>query len=385
MKHLAMMVVAAVGPLFVSTAPAREAKVPATSRPAFSGAYIHLTQLFDKGVKADDRRTAYAEMLDRFRASGLRVAMPYVTTTFGTALYDSRLVPGDERRDGDDFGAFLAEARKRRIEVWPVVCVVPSGMREARGILAEQPEWALLDAKGEKIGYLSPCHPLARAWMASVAGEIVAKYRPDGILLDYLRFPAEPIRLDTESQARFDKAFPNHATLGETERKAQLQLFKEQGLTELTRQLSAEVRRRSGTIRVGIYSWGPHVTRAHPIAQVWSEWVSRGYIDMVSISGYCFRDNYGEEYLKVFENRLRDAAYILEGIRGHAELTFTLGVRTSHGRVPNARAINEYLRIAGRVGVRGVAVFTWSSLEPYLDEVLRAGYFREFLDADRGR
>lgn len=57
-----------------------------------------------------------------------------------------------------------------------------------------------------------------------------------------------------------------------------------------------------------------------------------------------------------------------------ARLTLTLGVKTSHGQVHSTKDINEYLRIAKAAGIEGVAIFTWTDLQPYLDQVVRDGY-----------
>jgi hypothetical protein len=51
---------------------------------------------------------------------------------------------------------------------------------------------------------------------------------------------------------------------------------------------------------------------------------------------------------------------------------------TSHGKIREAREIEDYLNIAKRRGVNGAAVFTWETLQPYLPEVKKAGYFEKF-------
>jgi hypothetical protein len=53
-----------------------------------------------------------------------------------------------------------------------------------------------------------------------------------------------------------------------------------------------------------------------------------------------------------------------------------LGVKTSHGQIARAEEVGQYLRLAERAGIRGVAVFTWTYLQPFLDEVNKAGYLR---------
>jgi uncharacterized lipoprotein YddW (UPF0748 family) len=350
----------------------------AATRPdePFLGAYVHMGDLLKGSADSAARVQVIGRNLDRFKAAALRVVMPYVTTTRGTAAYASTLVPGRDYADWDPLEVIMAEARKRGLRVWPVVCVVSSGHDEPRGILARHPEWALRDTAGKPIGYLSPCHSQARQWIVSVLKEIASRYGPDCILLDYLRFPNQVVQLDPDSAARFEKACPASAT--PAQRKRLMQEFKEQGLTELARQISEGLRAARPGIQVGMYSWGAHVARSHPVAQCWPAWVAKGYVDMVSPSGYCYEKNCGKDYLKVFEGRMRDAMKIMEDLRVPQKLTFTLGVKTSHGQVGSAKDIEDYLRIARKVGVRGVAVFTWNYLDPYLDELVRNGGLARF-------
>jgi uncharacterized lipoprotein YddW (UPF0748 family) len=354
---------------------------PVRTPPAtpFMGAYIHMDQLLKQNTDVTERREAICKALDRFKASGLRVAMPYATTTSGTANYASAIMPTRETAETDPLAVLVTEAHKRGLQVWPVVCVVPSGgEKQPDGILLKHPDWALLNREGKKIGYLSPCNPEARKYMVSVAREVVSKYQTDGILLDYLRFPSQVTRPDPASAARFEQEYPDNKTSDEAAKKRHLQAFKEQNLTELARMISVELRRLKPGIRIGLYTWGPQVARSHNVAQCWPEWAARGYIDMVSISGYCYPGNNGPDYLKVFEDRMREAAHLMKEAKAPAELTLTLGVKTSHGHVNSAAEINDYLRIARRVGIRGVAIFTWSYLEPYLDDVMKAGYLKRF-------
>ena len=99
---------------------------------------------------------------------------------------------------------------------------------------------------------------------------------------------------------------------------------------------------------------------------------------MVNISGYCYRKNYADQYLKVFEKRLQGAVAINNSLAAPVELTFCLGVRTSHGRITRAQDVADYLRIAKRVKVHGVSFFTWSYLQPFLPMIKKLHYLDEF-------
>ncbi len=355
-------------------APARSSRADGRERP-FLGAYLNIPRLFDASDSLPDRERAIGRQLDEFKASGLRVVMPYATTTSGEALYPSNVIPDKRYADWDPLAVVVAAAKARQLEVYPVACVLACGKDALKGILRTHQEWALRDEAGRPIGHISPCHPQARAWVTSVMAEIVDRYRPDGLLLDYLRFNNRPMQLDPRGAAELAVRLRG---VSPENRPRVVQQFKEAGLTELMRSISVDVRRRQPGIRIAIYSWGPHVVENHRVAQDWETWAKRKYIDMVNVSGYCYRANYGDRYLQVFKERLAGALAINRRAGGPVDVTLCLGIRTSHGRIEEAAEVNDYLSIAQRLGVDGAAVFTWDYLRPYLDAISRDAYFANF-------
>lgn len=350
--------------------------------PPFMGAYLNIPKLFDPASPVRERELSIGEQLDTFKASGLRVLMPYVTTTAGTAVYPSEIVPTSLYSEWDPLRFLMRAARDRGLQVYPVPCVMACGKAEPQGILRQHPEWAIRDADGRPIGHISPCNPQARAWVVSVMKEIVEKYEPDGLLLDYLRFNNRPMQLDPHGAAEFAKLV---GSVPQEQRLRELQKFKESCLTELARAISVEVRAQQPGIKLAIYSWGPHVVQNHRVAQDWKTWAQEGYIDMVNVSGYCYPKNYGDRYLKVFEDRIRGALDINRNLGHPIEVTLCLGIKTSHGQISEAADVAEYLSIAKRLGVDGTAIFTWPYLQPYLEDIKQAGYFREFEEGLKSR
>ena len=341
----------------------------------FMGAYLNIPQLFDEEADIPDRERSIEQQLDRFKASRLHVVMPYVTTTSGSAMYPSEIIPSTQYPDWDPLRVIVRGARARGLRIYPVMCVLACGKLEPKGILEQHPDWALRDHNGRPIGHISPCHPKARTWVVSVMKEIVQKYKPDGMLLDYLRFNNRPMQLDPHGAAELAKQF---GVAADAVKPHQLQQFKEGCLTELMRAISVELRQQQPGIKLAIYSWGPHVTQNHRVAQDWPAWARNNYIDMVNVSGYCYPKNYGDRYLQVFEDRIRGALDINRKLDRPIDVTLCLGIKTSHGQISEAADIDAYLKIAKRLGVDGTAVFTWSYLQPYLDNVTQAGYFVEF-------
>ena len=342
----------------------------------FMGAYINIPQLFDGKADQPSRERSISENLDQFRASGLRVLMPFVVTTDKKAHYPSRLISQRPYGDWDPLALLIREGRRRGLETYPAVCVMASGGDRPTGILKEHPEWALRDRAGEPVGYISAGHPDARRWIVALLKEIATDYRPDGLLLDYLRFPSDSAQLDPVSQARFDAAHPaEQFPPGSRQHAEELLKYKRECLTELVGQISGELRALDPRPRIALYMWGAHELKG---TRDWRAWADRGYIDMLNLTGYSFPKQYGDKYLDVLEGRFRDVAAVLKELGRPVEFTICVGINTSHGKIREAREIQDYLSIGKRCGVQGASLFTWHYLQPYLTEVMRAGYLKDF-------
>ncbi len=348
---------------------------PILAAEPFSGVYIHPSEFSDSGVAPEAREALMDAVLDGVQACGITTVIPYATTTSGKAYWPGTVVEMDGEAGWDTLGIFAGKARARGLKVMPSVCVLAAGHDAPAGILKEHPDWALRDGKGSPLGWISPANAEARAWITALVLSLVKHIEPDGIMLDYMRFPSQGgVVLDPAAMAVFDAAAPEKED--GAARKARLQRTKEAALTSLMTDLGKALRAHDPKLRIGLYTWGANVTSGHAIAQCWPDWLRAGYLDLLNVSGYCYRDNYGEAYLEVFEKRLRDAAELARRESDTVELTFALGVKTSHGALPSAAEMGTYLDIARRAGYPGVAAFAWRSLAAFADEAAEAGYFR---------
>ena len=344
----------------------------------YLGAYLNFSRLFASLKTTAERERAMDVALDRFCSSGLNTVMPYVTSSSGSAAYPSNLIAEHQYNDWDPLAYLTTAARERELNVYPVFCVLSCGYDEPRGILLKHPDWALRTPEGKPEGHISPANANARLWITEVIDEVVQRYRPEGVMLDYLRYCNRPTRLDARGEAALKDFETQHPG---DDAKVLEQHFREQELTKLARSISRAARRNRPDLQVAIYSWGPHVARNHHVAQAWPDWSRKGYVDMVNISGYCYPDNYGERYLDVFSSRLGEAVRLNQSVHGRADITFCLGVVTSHGKIQSANWIDDYLTRAAAAGVSGAALFTWSSAVPFLDEVDAGGYVARFVQA----
>ena len=336
------------------------------------GAYLNLGRLLHSGMTVQERKDRIDQAVARFASDGFNTLCPYVTDTSGNAYYSSKLINKNKSPDFDVVGYVIKQAHANSLDVYPVFCVLAC----SRGILLEHPEWALRTLDAKPMGHICPMHPAARKWITETLHEFVSLYPTQGILLDYLRYYNRPTLLDEASLSEYNKWASSQPASNEKEL---MQQFKEQGISKLAHQISQAVRAVRPGIKIAIYSWGPHVAKNHQVAQPWPLWSQRGDIDMVNISGYCYRDNYGDKYLEVFTKRIADAVKLNQSVRGRADVTFCLGVETSHGKVTSATEINDYLKAASQLEINGTIFFTWNTIQPYLEEMKQKQYISEFV------
>ncbi|MCA9427779.1 MAG: family 10 glycosylhydrolase, partial [Candidatus Omnitrophica bacterium] len=292
--------------------------------------------------------------------------------------YQSEIVPQNQFEDWDPLGALIGEARKRDLGVYIAVPVLVCGHDEPRGILAKHPEWAVRDENGTPLGYICGGNLEARKWVISVVEELVRKYQPEGVILDYLRFPNKPVDVDPTTRERFLRE-ARIESYELTQRDGPWQDFKERSLIELAGQIREGIERVKPGTTIGIYTWGPHVASNHYVSQDWVTMTRQGYLDLINVSGYLYRQKNGEDFLELFEEKMREALSLLEGVDRPIDFAFVLGVITSHGELHSAEEIEQYLEAADRAGMKGISVFTLTYLQPYIDDLLERGNWMRHL------
>ncbi|HDP34203.1 MAG TPA: hypothetical protein ENN29_03735 [Candidatus Hydrogenedentes bacterium] len=346
------------------------AYLPATGAEPFSGVYVHLNEFGDGSTGVEVREARMDEALDIMCACGFTTVIPYANTTSGKAFWPGTSLATVNADGWDILGVFARKARERSLKVMPALCLLASGHDAPAGILETHPDWALRDASGAPLGWLSPAHPEARVWIVELVKQLAAHIQPDGIMFDYARYPNQrDAQLDPVSTASLESPTTDEQA------EVHLQRYKEEALSQLMASIAGALRSEHPGLRIGLYTWGPHVPFDHPVAQCWPDWIQDGHLDLLNVSGYCYPKNYGDSYLDVFENRLRDAGALAQKA-GNVTLTFALGVRTSHGEIANACEMEDYLAIARQRGYSGMAAFAWGSMQHHAKEASARGYFR---------
>jgi hypothetical protein len=350
--------------------------------PPWLAAYLDLSRICDLRAPVAERERQFEFMLDRFAASGLRIAMPYATTTSGGVYFPSEVGGRRLAADWDALGSFIEIARRKGIETWPAVCVTASGHFEPQGLLVDRPDWALRTPEGPPLGFLSPAHPEVRSYVTAQIRELVARYRPEGVLLDYMRYFNRPYVLDLAADTALERELSEvmDASAAAQARQARYEAY----LSSLMEEIAHAVREASAETRIGLYTWGPHVARNHRVAQAWPDWVRRGWVDVVNVSGYVYPEKDGPRYAEIYRNRLREALELAGGPRRRVQATVAIGVQTSHGRLNTGEQLDEYVRLAAEAGLDGAAIFTWSAFEPLAEEVHARRSFDAFRAAAPG-
>lgn len=330
------------------------------------GAYILLGPLV-AGRTENEGRAAIQKALNSARKIGVDTVMPFANTMRGDVFWPSRIATGTIVAGWNPLAVMKDEARKRGMSFEPVVWALASGEEEPTGVLVSHGDWALrrMDG-GAPLGILSPANPDARAWLGSLIEELVRDLQPDALWFEHLRFPLRKVDLDPTGKAELAKILEATPV---AERSMRALRFREESLTHLTRELSSKARAARPGIRLGVYSRGPDAVLDPLLAQAWPTWVDEGIVERVIVSGYCYREEFGDKYLNVFRERLTETLKINRGLKHPGEISFALGVKTPLGAVRNARDILEYRRVAAEVGVEGYAYFTLNTLPRFIDQL----------------
>ncbi len=212
----------------------------------------------------------------------------------GLAHYESDTLPRSptQLRFGDQLAAArdAAQAHDLEFHAW-IVCwnlgQAPASFRER----LQQENRLQRDSQGKELLWLCPSHPQNRRHMLQVIREIAA-YRPDGIHLDYIRFPeANACYCDTCRQAvesslgRTLPSWPDAArdggpatTAWNAHRVAMIDTF--------VRQARQIVRETDENMLFSAAVFGNYPGTIRSIAQDWGAWMEAGWLDFVAPMNY---------------------------------------------------------------------------------------------------
>ena len=151
------------------------------------------------------------EVLDNISKDGINNI--FIETYYhGKTIYPSRVMDRygftkqyEEYEGCDPLKIWINEAHKRgiKVHIWFQAFYVGNKPPESnpKSILAQKPYWANYQKKNADSGtiaysvsehngyFLDPANPEVQAFLCDLLSEIINKYKPDGINLDYIRYP----------------------------------------------------------------------------------------------------------------------------------------------------------------------------------------------------
>ncbi len=298
--------------------------------------------------------------LDDYKLAGINTLIMLVKDTSGYVFYKSKIGVMSPGWDWDFFGEFLAEARKRQMEVHPWFCVFPE--TSIVGEVRKHPEWLITSPRREMVGVANPALPAVREYELSLMTECAAQYGTDWIHLDYIRFPCEP----TEPYFSFDP---------ET-----LRLFKEYSgvdlntvrahdsgnmiwsewlewngnqVTVFVRELRAALKATGRNVKISAAVFNnPENTRVL-IGQDWAGWAREKLVDMLCPMLYTNHARFFEKFTK----RAVDVG------RGNCQVCIGIGIGSSHNQ-NTPEGMIEQMKVSKAAGADGVIFFSGSALTP---------------------
>jgi uncharacterized lipoprotein YddW (UPF0748 family) len=308
------------------------------------------------------------QTLDEYKLAGINTLIMLVKDTAGYVFYKSDIGVAAPGWDWDFFGEFLAEARKRDMQVHPWFCVFPESA--IVGQVRQHPEWLITGPRREMVGVANPALPAVRKYELSLMLEVAARYKTDWIHLDYIRFPCEP----TEPFFSFDsetlKLFQEYSGVDLNTVRAhdsgnmvwnKWLEWNRTRVTAFVRELRDALKGTGRAVKISAAVF-PNADNAKVlIGQDWAAWAREKLVDMLCPMLYTNHTQFFEEFARQAVGYGQGFCQVCPGI----------GIGTSHNQ-NTPEGMIEQMRISKSLGADGVVFFSSSSLTAPFLEKLRA-------------
>ncbi len=313
----------------------------------------------------------------------------------GDAYFRSEITPRAEELeatspDFDPLDRIIRRAHAQGLEVqaWINVYLVWSAGELPRSplhVVNAHPDWISVRADGRRLVemlpedfedqklegmYLAPGNPNVKRHLREIVREIVSRYDVDGIHLDYVRYPEPAVGYDGATRTAFQQEFgidpiqienPDSSLLDVIgaeqipDLRARWIQWKRDQITDLVRDLrrDLDLTRRKLKLTAAVIADQNAALNRH--GQDWPTWLREGIVDAVIPMCYGTSTPIVQRQIAAALS-IPTERHVYAGIALYNE---------------GARDAAEKIRIARRLGVDGIALFSYDSL------VGHAGYMRQ--------
>ncbi len=255
---------------------------------------------------------------------------------------------------GDQLAACLAAARRHgiRVHAW-LICFSATGASKHRLDVFARNGWLLQSTDGTRQNWLDPSSADARRHIVAAAGEILSKYKVDGLHLDFVRYQDYFGSLGSVTKARFERDVKGgKPTKNWSEAARHRPLFAEivrwraKQVTALVADIRATQRKVAPNVLLSAAVLGRYPTCVESVGQDWMSWLELGYLD------YAMPMNYTEDgalYSELLAAQLKKKAVARKIVGG-------IGVTASESRLGPDRVIDQVKELR-KGGAAGFALF----------------------------
>lgn len=256
----------------------------------FRGTWIH-----NVTVPNQDWDSFFAGM----KRSHLNALVPNVCAG-GYAHYQSDLLPLSRfiEENGPQMEKMLAAARRHGIELhlwrvnynlwWPGADVV--AQLAAQGRVCLDPNGNIISGPGN--ANLCPSHPDNQRLEIEAMCEMTRKFHPDGIHFDYIRYPGGSACYCDGCRGRFEERIGRKVAdwpddvLGDGPLRQEYLQFRRDQITLVVRETSRRSRAIDPNVKISAAVFSHWESARDSIAQDWTMWVEKGYLDFVCPMNY---------------------------------------------------------------------------------------------------
>lgn len=332
--------------------------------PQVRGVWVH-PSIF--GTGKDTAIGKIRRTLDLYQEAGLNTIMLLVKSTSGFVCYRSAIAPVDSNWKWDFVGTFIAEARKRSMEVHPWFCVFTEGARA--GATRAHPEWFISDKWMKPTEIVNPSLSDVRRYEISIIAEFVRMYQVDWIHCDYIRFPCEPhepfFSHDEQSQQAFMRLYGEELLSRKQNNSGNIPWidwieWNTDQVTAFMRELRQELSSGSRPVKISAAVFPDARISSVLICQDWARWTRERLVDMICPMLYVDDDSLYVKYLRRGIAHSNRNTLMCGGI----------GIVTAHNR-NDAAGILRQIMLTKREKAHGFILFSGHSLTPEVLEGLK--------------